>query len=919
MLPSVAVMSSSPSRAALSCSPQRRTPPPPPINLDDCKGPPRIPATRSSASPTSTSKASTSFVFTSSRLHLVPGYASHPPAPCSPMSPLADIGSTSAASAGQRSRPALTQHQLAKHSEGAIDARTILGPNMRAAGFVHLAQAVASSPHHQAQRTPSSPPSTPSAGHPTPTDPPPFPPIMFLSPTAVTKTPLWDYQRGEYERGAAWPMGSKEVARLSGVNTRQTTNVENSVEGSSSSAADTGTRPKLGSKRSTSSTIVSSSSTLLSPSSTITASGSPSVSSSASVEPSSSPPSPKLPTTSPGTTLKPSPVFDAPRSPERKTKGKERALEEYPFPQTGVSKTAPPSPSTPASPTRRPLMGVPSFSSATLLSHASRRSGKERQRSGTRDQPDTSSPHEYVLSLSELCVSPPPMWTATMFAPNSSSSSSSPWPMSRAASSGSGSSCSWPPSELRVKQEGEETVKGNEKERQGEAKPRVFRARERVGERGRDTVGRTQKQRDRPGPDKEPQLSTLSLPKRPRVQRRHSYGFAHVPRTKTQTKSVASDLVSDAETMVDTVSVSSRPVTELASRTTSLLIGFIGVRPLIFSGSRALSACRLTRSSQYPSHLLSAFSAHGRCVGICDACRSEAAPDEVRTPATFTAPQGAFAYPAPYSDSPAMNFKLNTHIRELAARAADDWAKTGLIMITSRGRNEDPDSAEPRILYARSTVRARMAQGARREVGCRPAPNEGEDEGTNVWPVRFPRVGRKIVTEIAQRARASSSTFAERTEEGEDQQFTCVKGDDGPDHENASKFAHQKSEAGTHTDTANGLPASAGVAVANSLEEVSRPPERRGAMRGDIEATNATSRQRANTRVDDVRECRGALSRRFAEAADRGIHDFLLPARGWLMYCNEGGDHGRGDSGFGGRRTAGSNVKGCVARGDRDE
>ena len=80
-----------------------------------------------------------------------------------------------------------------------MDTRATLGPNMRAAGFVHLSQAVSPlmHPHYMAGLiSPDKPPSTPgSRGVPTPSDPPPFPPIMFVNPSAVSQVSMWEYQR----------------------------------------------------------------------------------------------------------------------------------------------------------------------------------------------------------------------------------------------------------------------------------------------------------------------------------------------------------------------------------------------------------------------------------------------------------------------------------------------------------------------------------------------------------------------------------------------------------------------------------------------------------------------------------------------------------------------------------------------------
>ncbi|KAI0771503.1 hypothetical protein BD413DRAFT_613007 [Trametes elegans] len=88
--------------------------------------------------------------------------------------------------------------QLTKHSEGAIDARSLLGPKMRAAGFVTLPHTLGSRSDLSKPGTPSSPTLMfPVSGQfpPTPSDPPNFPPIVFLDPSAVTTMDLWEYQR----------------------------------------------------------------------------------------------------------------------------------------------------------------------------------------------------------------------------------------------------------------------------------------------------------------------------------------------------------------------------------------------------------------------------------------------------------------------------------------------------------------------------------------------------------------------------------------------------------------------------------------------------------------------------------------------------------------------------------------------------
>ncbi len=148
------------------------------------------------------------FVFTSSRTlralkdqeeedsHLQhPANAPMPSAPSSPSSLSQRISSdTPLAQHTKTQRASLTLSQLDKHSEGAISARSLLGPKMRAAGFVDL-------PHSRvSQRTPSTSPHSrrtlPSAltAEPAPRNPPHFPPILFVKPSHIMTTPMWEYQ-----------------------------------------------------------------------------------------------------------------------------------------------------------------------------------------------------------------------------------------------------------------------------------------------------------------------------------------------------------------------------------------------------------------------------------------------------------------------------------------------------------------------------------------------------------------------------------------------------------------------------------------------------------------------------------------------------------------------------------------------------
>ncbi|KAL1946634.1 hypothetical protein VTO73DRAFT_14738 [Trametes versicolor] len=127
--------------------PRRKSPPPTFINLDDCKPILATATTTTNTSTNSSNRGTTAFVFTSSRTlralqdqedrRASPG---SPPVP-SPATPPTPSTSSSCAS---RHRAQLTITQLTKHSEGAIDARALIGPKMRAAGFVNLPHTFAS-------------------------------------------------------------------------------------------------------------------------------------------------------------------------------------------------------------------------------------------------------------------------------------------------------------------------------------------------------------------------------------------------------------------------------------------------------------------------------------------------------------------------------------------------------------------------------------------------------------------------------------------------------------------------------------------------------------------------------------------------------------------------------------------------------
>ncbi|KAF7792130.1 hypothetical protein EIP86_003160 [Pleurotus ostreatoroseus] len=197
-----------PSSSSTSSSPprsRRKSPPPPKLNLDELK--PILPASLA------TSGTSTSFVFTSSRTirslhnHSRSLNDAHPPtpsaeAPSSPQGSVPDSPSSTTSSSPsphfrKNPKPVLSSVQLARHSQGAVDARCIVSSNMRAAGFVPLAHTPFTGPYNSIPSTPGS-----SGSIPTPMDPPRFPPIVFVNPTNVTSTSMWEYQRS-FTYGAA--------------------------------------------------------------------------------------------------------------------------------------------------------------------------------------------------------------------------------------------------------------------------------------------------------------------------------------------------------------------------------------------------------------------------------------------------------------------------------------------------------------------------------------------------------------------------------------------------------------------------------------------------------------------------------------------------------------------------------------------
>ncbi|KAI0786419.1 hypothetical protein C8Q75DRAFT_272446 [Abortiporus biennis] len=190
-------------------SPSSRKSPPPPRLKFDTLNRPFFSTTSTNISSNTSSNESTAFVFTSSRtlraLHdsSIPSVASI--FSSSSASPVTTPGSPGVSpdsnnSKAGKSRPSLTRSQLAKHSVGALDTRCMVGPNMRAAGFVPLANSSLAQAYNPYSSHPESPPTPTSsgagAGIPTPNEPPPFPPIVFVSPSMVATTSIWDYQLG---------------------------------------------------------------------------------------------------------------------------------------------------------------------------------------------------------------------------------------------------------------------------------------------------------------------------------------------------------------------------------------------------------------------------------------------------------------------------------------------------------------------------------------------------------------------------------------------------------------------------------------------------------------------------------------------------------------------------------------------------
>ncbi|GBE79171.1 hypothetical protein SCP_0203680 [Sparassis crispa] len=491
---------------------QRKSPAPPSINLDDCK--PILPTTRSTTGSGSSSGSSTAFVFTSSRTtrhhHQQPD--SQPSSPSS----MHSVSTTST----HRGRPALSPSQLARHSEGAVDTRNILGPNMRAAGFVHLSQALAPESHAMlhGSSTASSPqsPGTVNDLH-TPSDPPPFPPILFVNPSVVGSTPMWEYQRsgprGAYtvEKDPRPIDTSSNGARTSTWGNGPSHNVSNLLHPA----------PIISSSRSSMSGVSSSSGTLVS--------SSDSISKSSSVH-------------SLGALL---------RQERAKGKAVERdfGLDEYPFPRTfaansrlppktsSSSKTTSTCPSNATQPIAIPIEHTSSTASTTSTtsrhSHQPHKEKpkeklrekereKQQMRYSERTSKDKNDPmgtpsrakSRYELSITELCETSPFAWTtpAENFVPLThtprrapSSSASSTGSVSGTAVSISSSSSERSKEKQKARElseaiaeEPEETNKENEVGKLGRRKtdeeewelskddPKAHRREKPAGDRGRD-------------------------------------------------------------------------------------------------------------------------------------------------------------------------------------------------------------------------------------------------------------------------------------------------------------------------------------------------------------------------------------------------------------------------------------------------
>ncbi|KAH8106051.1 hypothetical protein BXZ70DRAFT_904117 [Cristinia sonorae] len=172
------------SPSSLPTQPLRKSPPPPKLDLDDCK--PNYATTTTNTSSNASQNSGVAFVFTSSRTsrHVHPSPATATPISPSPLSSPGGTACSSNSSATttrgvQPSRPSLPISHLAKHSQGALVARCVVGPSMRAAGFVPLAHNL-----HTADRRNTFPAI---AAVPTPVEPPPFPPIMFFRTSMPTK------------------------------------------------------------------------------------------------------------------------------------------------------------------------------------------------------------------------------------------------------------------------------------------------------------------------------------------------------------------------------------------------------------------------------------------------------------------------------------------------------------------------------------------------------------------------------------------------------------------------------------------------------------------------------------------------------------------------------------------------------------
>lgn len=191
---------SSDARPTKSAAQARKSSPLP--DPDDWKA--RVTTTTTNTSTNSATNPSHAFVFASSRtvrsLHSRPNtyddIGSLLAAGLADSIPLGQTrsssSSTSSSTRPRRSKnPSLSSAQLARHSSGATDARFIVSPSMRAAGFVPLYN------NRQPDRA-LPPPCLAASDVPTPMYPPCFPPLVFVSYASAGTPPAWVYQESPF-------------------------------------------------------------------------------------------------------------------------------------------------------------------------------------------------------------------------------------------------------------------------------------------------------------------------------------------------------------------------------------------------------------------------------------------------------------------------------------------------------------------------------------------------------------------------------------------------------------------------------------------------------------------------------------------------------------------------------------------------